>query len=55
MLVDLSLMRAVDVDPDARLARVQGGAVLGDVDRETQLFGLATPLGGASRRRASLA
>ena len=40
MLVDLSLMRAVDVDPDARLARVQGGAVLGDVDRET-------PAGGA--------
>jgi FAD/FMN-containing dehydrogenase len=41
-------MRGVQVDPEARLARVQGGAVLGDVDRETQVFGLATPFGVAS-------
>ena len=48
MVVDLSRMRAVEVDPEAKLARVQGGAVLGDVDRETQAFGLATPLGAVS-------
>jgi FAD/FMN-containing dehydrogenase len=35
-------MRAVWVDPATRTARVQGGALWGDVDRETQLRGLAT-------------
>jgi FAD/FMN-containing dehydrogenase len=45
MVIDLSLMDGVDVDPDARVARVQGGALWGDVDREAQVFGLATPGG----------
>src|SRR5206468_36844 len=48
MLIDLSLMNGVFVDPDARIARVQGGALWGDVDRETQLHGLATPGGVVS-------
>jgi FAD/FMN-containing dehydrogenase len=48
MVIDLSPMSAVDVDPDAQIARVQGGAVLGDVDHETQAFGLAAPLGVVS-------
>ena len=41
-------MRGVWVDPAARTVRVQGGATWGDVDRETQLFGLATPGGKVS-------
>ena len=48
LLVDLSLMRGVFVDPAARVARAQGGCVLGDVDRETQLHGLAAVLGFVS-------
>ncbi len=46
--IDFSLMRGVDVDVSARLARVQPGCTLGDVDRATQAFGLATTLGFVS-------
>jgi FAD/FMN-containing dehydrogenase len=42
MVIDLSAMRAVRVDPAGRRAWVQGGALWGDVDRETQAHGLAT-------------
>ncbi len=45
LMIDLSLMRSVRVDPQARRAWVEGGATWGDVDRETQAFGLATPGG----------
>ncbi|HEU4628934.1 MAG TPA: FAD-binding oxidoreductase [Gemmatimonadaceae bacterium] len=45
LVVDLSAMRSVRVDPARRTARVEPGATLGEVDRETQAFGLATPLG----------
>jgi FAD/FMN-containing dehydrogenase len=45
LVIDLSRMRGVRVDPAARTARVEPGATLGDVDHETQAFGLATPLG----------
>jgi FAD/FMN-containing dehydrogenase len=48
MLIDLSPMRGVQIDPVRRLAHVQGGALWGDVDREAQAFGLATPGGVVS-------
>ena len=45
LMLDLSLMRSVRVDPTARIARVEPGAKLADLDKETQFFGLATPVG----------
>jgi len=45
LMIDLSAMRSVRIDPIARTARVEPGATLGDLDREAQAFGLATPLG----------
>ena len=48
LVIDLSLMRGVDVDPAARLARVQGGALWADVDREAAVHGLAVTGGAVS-------
>lgn len=48
IMLDMSLMRGVWVDAAARVARAQAGCLLGDVDRETQLHGLATVLGFVS-------
>jgi FAD/FMN-containing dehydrogenase len=45
LVIDLGRMRGVEVDPEARTARVQGGAQLGDVDHATHVFGLAVPAG----------
>jgi FAD/FMN-containing dehydrogenase len=45
LMIDLSLMRRVNVDPVAKTARIDGGALLGDVDYETQLHGLAVSSG----------
>src|SRR6266511_1840639 len=42
LMIDLSLMKAVRVDPAAQTARVAGGVLWGDLDRATQQFGLAT-------------
>ena len=44
-MLDMSRMRGVWVDPTTRTARAQAGCLLGDVDRETQLHGLAAVLG----------
>lgn len=45
LLIDLSQMRSVTVDPAARRAHVSPGATLADFDRETQAFGLTAPMG----------
>ena len=48
LVIDLSQMRGVHVDPSTRTVRAQGGATWGDADRETQLHGLAVPGGVVS-------
>ena len=45
LMIDLTPMKGVRVDPEARTARVQAGVLLGELDRETQAFGLAAPSG----------
>jgi FAD/FMN-containing dehydrogenase len=45
LMIDLSPMRTVRVDPATRTARVEAGATLAEVDQATQALGLATPLG----------
>jgi len=45
IVIDLSGMRAVHVDPARRIARVQGGALLEQLDRAAQEYGLACPVG----------
>ena len=48
LLLDLALMNGVDVDSEARRVHVQGGALVGDMDHETQAFGLVAPNGVVS-------
>jgi FAD/FMN-containing dehydrogenase len=48
LMIDLSAMRAVHVNPDLSTVRVGGGCLWSDVDRETQAFGLATTGGTVS-------
>ena len=44
-MIDLSLMKGIRVDPASRTVRAQAGVRLGELDRETQAFGLAVPAG----------
>ena len=48
LTIDMSRLRGVLVDPEARTATAQAGCLIGDLDRETQLHGLATPGGFVS-------
>ena len=49
LMIDLSLMKGIRIDPARRSARAETGMTLGDFDRETQAFGLATTLGVVSK------
>jgi FAD/FMN-containing dehydrogenase len=48
MVIDLSPMKGIRVDPQRRVVRAQGGVTWGELDRETQAFGLATTGGEVS-------
>jgi FAD/FMN-containing dehydrogenase len=48
LVIDLSLMKGVRVDPVTKTVRVEGGCTWGDVDHATHVFGMATPSGIAS-------
>jgi FAD/FMN-containing dehydrogenase len=48
LVIDLSLMKGIRVDPIGRTVRAEGGVTWGEFDRETQAFGLATTGGTAS-------
>jgi FAD/FMN-containing dehydrogenase len=49
LMIDLSTMKGIRVDPAKRTVRAQTGLTLGEFDRETQAFGLATTLGVVSK------
>jgi FAD/FMN-containing dehydrogenase len=45
VVIDLGLMKGIRVDPEAQTVRAQAGVLIGELDRETQAFGLAVPGG----------
>jgi FAD/FMN-containing dehydrogenase len=48
LVVDLSSMKGIEVDPERRTVRAGAGVTIGELDEETQKFGLATPMGVVS-------
>src|SRR5262249_57764511 len=48
LVADLGPMKGIRVDPEARTARAQSGGLLGELDSETQRFGLAVPAGSVT-------
>jgi hypothetical protein len=48
LVIDLGALKGIRVDPTGRTARVQAGVLLGELDRETQTFGLAAPMGAVT-------
>ena len=53
LVIDLSPMKSVHIDPIAHVARIEPGVLLGDFDREAQFFGLVTPAGTVSHTGAA--
>lgn len=49
LVIDFSAMRAIEVDPAARVVRAQAGCTLGDLDQATHAHGLAVPVGVVSK------
>jgi FAD binding domain/Berberine and berberine like len=45
IVIDLGEMKGIDIDPQARTASAEAGVLLGELDRETQAYGLAVPAG----------
>ena len=48
LVIDLSALKRIHVQPDSQTARAEPGVLLAELDRETQAFGLATPTGNVS-------
>jgi FAD/FMN-containing dehydrogenase len=48
LVIDLSEMKTIRVNPERRTVRAEGGVTIGELDHETQMFGLATPQGVVS-------
>ena len=53
LVIDLSLLKGIQVDPAARIVRAQGGVIWREFDHETQAFGLATTGGTVSNTGVS--
>jgi FAD binding domain/Berberine and berberine like len=49
LVIDLSGLKGIQVDPAARRVRAQPGVLLGELDRETHVYGMAVPLGVVSK------